>query len=93
MSSEHIDKVPDILLEEFDRQEGMRQAGIMVASTSERDDWFGIDLRFREFGAGWVGRSEISIKKDAVTEDVIRERIAGCLRFIWEQYGRKAVKQ
>jgi len=92
--SEHTEKVPAILLDEFDRREEMRQGGIVVASVSERGGWFGVELRFRAFG-GQVPEigSFPAIKEEEVTDDKIRELISEGLRVIWELYQQKAAEQ
>lgn len=94
MSNEHADKVPGILLDEFDKREEMRQAGIVVATVTELENRFSVQLRFRGFG-GKVPEigSWPSIKEDKVTDDTLREMISEGLRVIWELYQEKLAEQ
>jgi hypothetical protein len=95
VNTEYADKVPGILLDEFDKHEAMRREGIVAATVSERDGgWFAVQIRFRGFGGrvpevgAWP-----SIKEDEVTDDTLREMISEGLRVIWELYQEKAAEQ
>lgn len=94
MNTESTEKIPGILLDEFDKQEEMRKEGIVAATVTERDEYLAIQIRFRGFG-GQVPEigSWPSIKKDEITDEGLTEAIAEGLRVIWELYQEKKAEQ
>lgn len=93
MTDQYNPLVTAILMDEFDKYEGLRQGGILVSQVSERDDWYAIDLRFRPFGQDFEIGSFPSVKTEMVNEESLREMITEGLRAIEERYEQQRAEQ